>query len=62
MAEDTKRYKIVLVGVDVDTEFEMELTNAELELVQKMAELSQKVSLYEGMPILEVSAVKQGRK
>ena len=48
-------YKIRLRGCDDDTEFFMDLTNQEYELVKKISEISKRTSTYDCMPTLEIT-------
>lgn len=53
------KIRIKLVGCDDTTIFEMELTEKEYELLQRVANLSEETSTYGCMPIMEVHIVKE---
>jgi len=52
-----EKYKIVLDGCDDFTEFEMELTQTEAELVDRIGILSKETSTYGCMPKLYIEKV-----
>lgn len=54
-----KKYVICLRGCDDITEFEIELDEKELELVNKISELSLQTSTYGCMPDLTLSEVQE---
>ena len=52
-----KNYKITLMGCDDYTEFNMDLTEDEVKLVQRICELSKGASDYACMPIMTCEEV-----
>ena len=48
-------YEIVLIGCEASTDFTMELTEEEYELLQRVASESVEASTYGCMPTLEVT-------
>ncbi|MGH3220017.1 MAG: hypothetical protein ACRDPY_15155 [Streptosporangiaceae bacterium] len=54
-------YEIKLAGCDANTSFAMELTDAEAELLQRVAALSKKTSEFNCMPTMTVHAVATGK-
>ena len=53
----TQRYFISLDGCDDTTEFEMDLTEAELVAIRKVSDKSRQVSNYSCMPTLHIKLV-----
>ena len=49
-----KTYKISLLGCDDTTEFDMELTDTEVELLKKVAAKSEETSEYKCMPTMDI--------
>lgn len=47
------KYEITLMGCDDNTTFEIELTETEKELVDKLCRISKETSTYGCMPIME---------
>lgn len=54
-----KTYEICLMGCDDETRFNMELTDTELELVQRICKLSEETSDYGCMPTMTCEEVSE---
>ena len=52
-----REYKICLMGCDDWTEFTVELTEDEANLLRRVSELSHKTSTYGCMPIMDIDEV-----
>lgn len=48
-------YEIILIGCDDTTSFEMELTDEEAALIERVCELSDKTSTYGCMPTMDIT-------
>lgn len=54
----SKRYTIILAGCDDITCFDMELTQEEYALLQKVSEMSKEASSYICMPVMRIEEVR----
>lgn len=53
----SKRYTIILAGCDDITYFDMELTQEEYALLQKVSEMSKEASSHICMPVMRIEEV-----
>lgn len=51
---DFKKYRISLIGCHDNTDFEVDLTDEQLEVVKFIAKKSEEVSEFSCMPVMEV--------